>query len=440
MTRRLTTGAIALCCVVGAGSSAFAQTTVPDRPYRGLFGSRSEVDQGQRLEVTATLVQAYDDNLLAEFGSIAPGSPTVSGQFTMLQAGTQYKWANRSVALGLTGASAFRYYSRVGDVQTVSHVGAAGLSASLTRRTTLLLNQDAAYSPSYMFGLFSQLGEPGTGEGRAGAPDYALNDLQSYSYATNARLTHSLTRRTSISAAADYTLTDFLRNDTGRRDTTTRGIRTELSRNLGRQTSLRTGYSYRTGEFSANLGSSSEHGVGLSMDHRRVLSASRQASFSFGAGVSSLDTPPDGSGAPGGRLYRVLGDAAFTYQFARSWEARAAYRRGIAYIADLTEPVLVGGFTASVEGLLTRRLDLMAAAAYSSGESALLYSESTFDTYTANVRSRFGLTRSAAVYLEYLFYFYDFAGSSLLAPGMSPQLERHGIRAGLTLWVPAFRR
>jgi hypothetical protein len=404
MTGRLTTGAVALCCVV-AGSPAFAQNAAPDRPYRGLFGTRGEAELGQSLEVSATLVQAYDDNLLAESGSISSGTPTISGQFTMLQAGSQYKWVNNVLALGLTGASAFRHYNQVGGIQTISHVGAAGLSASLSRRTTLLINQDAAYSPSYMFGLFSQLGEPEAGEGRPGAPDHAVNDLESYSYATKARLTHNFTRRTSISAAADYTFTDFLSNDTGRRDTATRGVRTELSRNLGRQTSLRTGYSYRTGEFAANLGSASEHGVGLSVDHRRVLSASRQASFSFGVGMSALDSPPDGLGAAGGRAYRLLGDAAFTYQFARSWEARAAYRRGISYIADLAEPVLVGGVTASVEGLVTRRVDFLASASYSSGESALIYSESTFDTYTGNLRSRFGLTPSAAVYLEYLFFF-----------------------------------
>jgi hypothetical protein len=176
------------------------------------------------------------------------------------------------------------------------------------------------------------------------------------------------------------------------------------------------------------------------MDHSRVLSASRRADLGFGLGVSTIDAPTDRLGAEDrGRFYQVLADATIRYQFGRSWQARAAYRRGLEFVAELNEPVFVGGFTTSVGGLLSRRVDLLASASYSSGESAL-HRSSTFDTYTGSVRSRAAITQSVAIYLEYLYYFYDFGGNSLIASGLSPRLERNGVRAGLTLWVPVFRR
>jgi hypothetical protein len=39
-----------------------------------------------------------------------------------------------------------------------------------------------------------------------------------------------------------------------------------------------------------------------------------------------------------------------------------------------------------------------------------------------------------------LYYFYDFAEGTPLLVGVPPGLERHGVRAGLTLWMPALRK
>ncbi|MBA2305923.1 MAG: hypothetical protein H0W08_25290 [Acidobacteria bacterium] len=389
------TAAFALCCVVGTGAPAVGQTPAADRPSGGVFARRGEAT-GQVLEVSATLVQAYDDNLLAESGSISTGAQSLGGHYTMLQAGSQYTWASKSVQLGVTGESAFRYYGRVGNVQPVSHAGGLGLSATLARRTTLLVNQSVAYSPAHMFGLFPGVGESRPGDTQPTAPDYVLNDAASYSYATTATLKHGLTRRTSISAAADYTATDFTRENSGRQDVAAHGVRTELSRGVGRHTSVRAGYHYRTGEFgTGGVASATEHGLLVGVDHSRILSASRQAHFGFGFGVSANDAPLLGAAASSGHLYRLVGDATFGYEFGKSWQARAAYRRGLQYIADLTEPVYVGGFTAAVEGLVSRRVDFQGSVGYSGGESALL-SISKFDTYTASLRSRLALSRSAA--------------------------------------------
>jgi hypothetical protein len=243
---------------------------------------------------------------------------------------------------------------------------------------------------------------------------------------------------------AGYESTNFSGEEDGQsgsRDLTAREFRTTLSRSAGRHSSVHGSYRYRAGEFGGTAtGSSTVHGIEFGVAHSRVLSASRRADLRIGLGLSTNDAPIDGLGAPvGGRFYQVLADATLSYQLGRSWQANVAYKRGLEFVPQLREPVFVGGFTTSVGGLLTRRVDLLASASYAKGDSAL-YSQSSFDTYTGSVRSRAAITRSLAVYLEYLYYFYDFGGNSLIAPGLSPRLERNGIRAGLTLWVPVFRR
>ena len=63
-----------------------------------------------------------------------------------------------------------------------------------------------------------------------------------------------------------------------------------------------------------------------------------------------------------------------------------------------------------------------------------------FKTYTGTVRLSYPVTRTFAAHVEYLYYFYDTLGSTPIAPGIASRVERNGVRAGLTLRVPALRR
>jgi hypothetical protein len=434
-----------LCCVLGAPSPCLAQGP-SERPAGGLFGGRSGSSDGQRLDLSATLLEAYDDNLLAEAGSVSPGSPVVSGFFTMLQMDGRYRWANSRIDLGVSGGSAFRYDTYLSDVRTISGTAGVGLGIRIGRATRFSLNQGAAYSPSYLFALFPSLDEAAPGDAPVGAPDYASNDASSYSYASTARLTHGLTRRVSWSVDADYSYTDVTDPRAALDDTRSYGVRTGLSRNLSRYTALRGEYEYRTGEMgSAFAGPTSEHGIQIGVDRRYVLSATRQAGFDISVGVSrvqgfvGVQSRVESVAAANDAFYRLNVDANGTYQFGRSWQARAAYTRGVEYVPELTEPVFVDSFNGTVTGLLSRRVDLGFNAGYSRGAS-VLSTASPFDSYTASVRSRIAATETIALQLEYLYYFYDFHEGALLAPGLPPRLERNGIRAGVTFWIPALGR
>jgi hypothetical protein len=226
----------------------------------------------------------------------------------------------------------------------------------------------------------------------------------------------------------------------------TYGARVEFVRNLQRRSAARFGYHFRGGDSGFAVGASTvEHAVDVGFQTERLLSATRKATFSIALGpsvvkvptlaVDAVDLTPAVSDA---QLYRVSGSAAASYQFGRSWQARASFNRGLEYVPGLRTPVLIGGLSTAVEGLLSRRVDLNVSASYSDGSSALKNS-STYTTYTGDVRLRVALTRNWAAYGEYLYYYYDFRGTALL-PGLPPALERNGVRLGLTLWMPVIKR
>jgi hypothetical protein len=436
-------------CILGPPSTAFAQSG-SGRPFRGLFGGSNQRDgQRQTLDLSATLVEAYDDHLLAELGS--PRDEPVSGYYTTLNSNARYSWAGPQVRFGLSGNSAWRYYGSSSEVAPVGHSVAARLAAPLRPGTNFSLNQDAYYRPAYRADLL--LVEANDSQDRAPTTgDVAISDVPSYGFATTAAIAQNLSRRSMLSATADYRFTGFIDESNRRRDRSSAGIRTGWSHRIRRNTSLTAGYSYRRGDgvviasSGTTLGKTAEHGPQFGIVHTPVLSATRRAHFQFGMGVSVINAPSlTVQGATTTRrFYRLSTDASVMYPFARNWEGRVAYRRGLEYVAELVEPVFTDNFRGIVEGFVSRRVDLLVLAAYNRGGSVLstdgpvLSTNSRFDTYIASVRSRIALTEHMAGYVEYLYQFYEFG--RLLAPGLPPEVERNSVRAGLTLWVRPVER
>jgi hypothetical protein len=199
----------------------------------------------------------------------------------------------------------------------------------------------------------------------------------------------------------------------------------------------------RTGDYGyAGIAETTEHTFGFGVDLVRRLSATRETSLNVSVGATAADVPLSTEVGLLTLHRRYLGNAAvgLGYQFGRTWQARADFRRGIEYIVDLPEPVFADGAGVSVAGMLNRRVDLVLLAGYSNGESLINRNGLVYDTYTGNVRVRYAMTRELATFVEYLYYYYDFRGTIELADGIPQGVERNGIRAGLTLWMPALRR
>ncbi len=399
----------------------------------------------QSFDLSLTLVGAYDDNILAETGSPNPSAPAVGGFFTMFGAESAYEWRGKRSQFGATGGTVVRYYS---DSQSVSASAGAGVgfSTELARRTTFSANQTFAYSPSYLTGLFPTAATSSPGDLPPLGANYTVDDSSSYQYASSLGVSRGVTRRGTLSASVDYVFTDYVAAVAGREDLAVTRARVEFSRGMTRNASLKVAYRFANGDMGTGVvgvlpgQKTTEHGFDVGVDYSRPLSATRRFTLAFGVGSSAADVPlSELVSASGGVQHRAIGDASVGYQFNRTWETRASYRRGLQYVPELAEPVFTDGISMSLTGLLTQRMDFAAGAGYSSGESAVYRSAAAFDTYTANARVRRAVTRTLAIYLEYVYYYYDFDRAQV-QPGVPPQMERNGVRAGLTLWVPVFRR
>ena len=129
----------------------------------------------------------------------------------------------------------------------------------------------------------------------------------------------------------------------------------------------------------------------------------------------------------------------FVREFGRTWQANAAYHRGVGFVDGLRTPVLTDGVLIGASGMINRRVDVSVNAASTIGEPTSVVALRGFRTNTASARTQLALNHNAALFAEYLFYFYDFPIG--LAPiGAPPRVSRNSVRVGLSLWVPVRNR
>jgi hypothetical protein len=447
----------AIAAAAAAGPSpVFAQT----RPSDSVFiETRPDPARGQRLDVTVSSAAGYDkdDSLgggaLGGIGLVGP-----AGESVTLTGVASYALVGHRTQFRATGATTTRYYGSLDNIlhssdNDASRAAAVGFLYH-TPDTTFVANQTANYASSLLYNLLPGTGAITPGQGPAATTDYALSNSDIYSYNSAAEYTRRLTTRNSVSARAEWEHSDM---SGGRADGHILNVykgRAGVSRHVSRNLTALAGYVYRYGDIASGRVVSygqvlQEHGMEFGVDYRRPLSATRGFSMQLRFGASMIALPastilvvPAEADAvvvdiPNRRYDQYSEQVSGSYDFGRTWQASGTFRRGIEYVTGLGEPVNADSFTARIDGLLAQRIDFLGTAAYSSGASALNQVASLFDTYTASARFRYGLTRTWATYVEYLYYFYDSRGTLPLVPGLPPRVERNGIRVGLMLRMPA---
>ena len=407
-----------------------------DAPRGGVFGGGpATTTGGSRLDVTATVSQALDSETLPELQSrIQQGDPQSGGYSSMLIASANYERLRRRTQVAGTAFSAFRYYQRLDQVSSVTHSAGLGGTVRLSSRSTLEMNQTAAYSPSYLYQLFPSVAPPAVGDAIPAAPDYRVDQTQSYSYNSTATFAVGRARGHRASLTAERTSTDF-RGGSDRPDLDVVAGRAKWSHGVGRTGAFSAEYEYREGEFGFG-GTGTEQRLRMGGEYSPALSVSRRAHFRFSLAPSSLHIPESATNAETtGTVYKLEGDVSAEYPFLRSWALGGGYRRGLEYIPVLHEPVFNDSARVELRGLVSRRLDVSAAAGYAVGQSALNRTNKPFDTYTGTIRARYGVARSFALYAEWLYYYYNLHGQAALAPDLPSTFQQHGLRVGLMLWA-----
>jgi hypothetical protein len=317
----------------------------------------------------------------------------------------------------------------------------ASLGGQVARYTQASVSGSFMYAPQFSLGLFVNPGDPGMFQDpfATGAPDVGLFRQHSYRTTFGASMTQRLGDRDSLDAS--YSLLTA-RYDTSDFDYTSQGGGARYMRRLTEHAGLRLGYRYGTGGYGriASLKRRGVHTIDAGVDYSRALSVSRRTSFSFSTG-SALFYASDTelAGRQQGLHYAFTGNASLAHEMGRTWTTTVAVRRSVDYHEGFADPFIAQSASASLVGLLSRRLSFMSTVAFSQGTVGV-GSGRDFSTGMAGVGLQYGITRYLAASADYMYYRYRFDPLVAVDPRFPRSLSRNGVQFGLTTSIPLVRR
>jgi hypothetical protein len=418
---------------------AFAQQDMPRGGYRTVFGGAvANPAETQSIDLSATVAEAYDQNLTADLGGVSTSPYQRSGAYTALVPQIDATFRGKRVQFSATGSSSERYYRSLDRVISVNQSAAAGVTIAVDGSTTVVFNQGFSSAPVQLYALFAaEL--PATLSDLVPTSDYQATSEHAHTSATQMSVTHSFNDRSSFSINGDYRYTTLLGNASGFYNLPAADAGGKWAYALSRDLKLRLGYTYRRAQYGPSI-RPIEHDFDFGVDYVRPLSITRRATMGFTVGPTMVTGPLSAGALSENRNhYRLIGDAFVSRQTGRTWHARAGYHRGLAYLASIAAPVYNDGATAETGGFLNSRVDVLFSAAYALGSLAGQSGAGRFTSATGDARLRVGLNHETAAFVEGLFYDYAF-DRNLLLPGLPGHFTRKGVRAGLTLWLPVRSR
>jgi hypothetical protein len=428
--------AVALACSIIVAAPAAAQTT-----RNGLFAAtRAGADVKDRLTFQMSLSESLDSEVPVEFRSLQPGNLAV-GRYSNVFSGTaDYLHSQRHVDLRGSASSYLRYNYALRETVVGPQSGQLGATFHLPGTGSLSVGEDASYSPSYLYELF-----PGdvAQEPEAPAPvnpDYRIDTAKSYSYRSRAALSYGDGIGTRVSATAEYRLADY-RGHAIRPDLNDYEAGATISHAPSRSKSFSAGYYRRSGRYGSNPWTNGQE-LRLGLRLSPALSVSRRVTFDVTVTPTLVDRPTsaiaadDALPAPAEqRRYLVQGSAGVNYPFKLTWTMSAGYRRGVDYLAVLTEPVVSDAGTVGLAGIIGRRAMITVDARYGTSAALLAQQGQRLRTATGDARFRFALSRSIALFTEYLYYYYDRGAQRVLAADLPDAYDQHSVRIGVMLFA-----
>ena len=416
-------------------------TETDRRPYRAVFGGAgTRTDLTRTLDFNGAVTEAYDDDRLADVA--APDASRLAnsdGFYSGLVGDLAFRRKGGRLELVLNGGGNARYYSDLKKALAPDYHVGTGLSARMSPRTQVRVDQAFSYAPVDLLGVFVGALPPTLGQVAPVATDFAVNDNRSYSNSTSGQVSRRMSARSDVTMNGSMLLRHFLADHSGSNRFRERGAGGVYAYRLNAGASVRLGYGYRQAEYQGASGASpnpAEHALDIGIDLHRTLSDSRRTAFTLKTGSAVLQAPSPSNPLASTRQLRILVDASLAHEMGETWHLVGSYRRGSDLVVGLTSPIFSDALTISTNGFLSRRVDFISAFSYSTGEPSLATTSQTFTTYTGNARLRVAIHQRWATTAEYLHYFYDFSKTPQLAQGFDPRFSRNLLRVGLSLWLP----
>jgi hypothetical protein len=412
---------------------AEAQTAAP-RPSRPIFGSGAERPGArQTLDLNATLVEVYDDNVLAD--QLPGGDPRVgeSGFYPMGSVDLQYLRRARQVTVTASAGTGLQYYRQFDNRLDRNHHGALGLEIPLGTRTRVRLDQTAAFATYYtLMGLPGSAVPLPAGSLAPGqellmpSGEFGVSTAGGWEHHTGAAVTRQIGRGNSLDARYGFVRTNFALQETTRHET---GLTYRHS--VGRQAALRAGYGYQTGAGALAGEPLVFHNLDFGLDYQRNLTRSRSTSVSLstGSAIVAGETSSD---------YRLLADARLIHLMGRSWSSSLGYHRGLEFVGALAQLVASDAVIGTLNGLVSSAVETSLSATYSKGHVGSRHGD-PLNTYSIVSRVQYAVSRRLAVDVQYLYYYYRFGEGTLRPIGVAQQMARQSVRGGISFWLPVIR-
>ncbi len=432
--------ALVAAAVCAIATPVRAQTPRSERPYRGLFASGAD-SAAQSLIATGTFGGGWDTSLLPGEDDPTPplpGAPrSLRGAGNSSVAGTlEYSSYRERLSVGASVATSGRYYPQLANPYLASHSARVGFDYRASRSTTVRAGQALEYQPFGSLNLFPGLTSStlqGTNDVPiASAPSLDMRALSAdyYTSSTDAHVAKQLSARSSLSA--DYA---FIRTKFGEDFGTfqAQSVAGRYIRLVSPNLAVRLGYGHTSGHFAGSTESFRYHIIDSGVDYRRVFAPSRRTTVAF-------DTSGTAVSNGGATRFTVLGGAQLVHEIGRSWALSSTYRRNVQFLATLNQPLFSDGVTATLNGLVSNRVEFTSGLGASTGSLGFVANANNLWSYYGTASINAALSRNLAVGSSYNYYHYALDGGIYGQLGFPDELNRHSVSVFLRAWAPLFQK
>jgi hypothetical protein len=423
----IATLAVAAACLLTARELSAQSITLPtQRPTQGLFGRAAK---GEGFDLAVSAFRGFDDN---NTDQPYDGLAQERGVFDSLDVGAMLTKKAGDFSFGVNGRSSVRYYQDINDLVALRHqvVGRVG---GVFGHTQFNVSQMVGYAPFYSYSTLPELMAPGSPTDAVAVTDQILTRRPGLELGTTGSFLQTI-GRASLTLNASTQRTEFT-EEPGigfRSDYANGRFLYHVTRDIG----VVAGYGFQRGDYALRPGQHDVvdfQNIELGIDFNHALSLTRRTTVGFTTGTTAVGIK-DGSSE-----FRIVGDFHITREFGRTWQATAAYHRGVGLIAGFPQPLFADSLAINVGGALNKRLTMSLRGGFTSGELTTTIAPNTTDNYSGAGRMQFAMTRLTALTGEFSYYRYRFDSTIGLPVGLNPQFDRRSARVGVTLWLPLLR-
>ena len=423
---RLTSTAWALFVVTMVLACAAAPASAQRRrPYQALFGpgERDEA-RADQFTLAMSMYAGLDDTSRFATGALQDdtlmsGRPHQGGTMTL-----DFLRRRPRATITAFGSSALRYYHSLNQIGTQKHTGGIGASLLTSRRMTFRFSQEASYSPSYqlVLGHAPMQDSPDVSFDDANA-DYGVGREKQIMLGSAAGGTYVWNESREVTFGYNLNYTNYFnRPDFGIQQGGAR-----FTQRLTSAVALRLGYGLGSGS-QAGLRSAVHHDLdmGLALNKSFAFSSRTSVGFTSGSTVISIE---------GQRHFELTGSAQLRRLLSRRWSTSLEYQRGLTSIDTQPRPFVSNTINGDIGGFIGSRVKVSVQPRYSWGAD-IADANRTFYNLIGTTRVDTAVNRNWAMFAEFFYYDYRFAGAPVVPATLTSSMTRQGLRWGLALWKP----